>query len=181
MFSKVSDTAEYATQRASQVDISAIQQQILALAKEYEYIRATMDSGDPRTRKMEIIATKMRSLALSAYSLVQELAQSNSPGQRLAAVSILQAIPTPEYFFWLAERPKEETPFITYHAAVALLNAVRTLDASYYEKLNEAIETAKKGLLENLGPSATQTDRFAVLGEAQKELQSLREKQNEKR
>jgi Domain of unknown function (DUF4062) len=98
------ETAERVAARASQIENPAVRQQITALAQEYETTRATMDAGNPRTRKMEIIASKMRALAPASYSMLPELADSASPGQRLAAVVILQSIPTPDYIPWLAER-----------------------------------------------------------------------------
>ena len=182
MFSKIApiETAKYAARRAAQADTSVVSQQVLALAQEYEDIRATMDSGDPRTRKMEIVFSKMRSLALSSYPLLEDLALSTSPGQRLAAVAILQAIPNPEYLLWLAERLRIEKPFLGYHAAVALLAAVRILHASHAKQLQDAIIKAKKGLEEAFGVSAKNSDRFSVLSEAQNELQHLMDENNKK-
>lgn len=175
MFSKIAptETAEYAAQRAAQVDTSEVSQQVLALALEYEHIRDTMDSGDARTRKMEIVFSKMRTLALSSYSLLQDLALSDSPGQRLAAVAILQSIPDPEYLLWLADRLGTEKAFLGYHASVALLNAVRNLHAAHSGDLQNAIVTAKKGLVESMGERVKNSDRLAVLNEAQNELQQL--------
>ena len=176
MFSELSETKEYSAQRTSQVDSSVVYLQVLTLAQEYEQIRNTMNSGDERTRKMEIVASKMRSLALQAYPLLQDLASSTSPGQRLAAVILLQSIPNPDYLTWLAERLKAEKPFIGYHAAVALLTAVRTLKEIHFKDLQSAIELARKDLLEKFGTNAGYKDRLAVLNEAQKELQSLIDK-----
>ena len=180
MFSKgqtPTETAKRVAKRARQVDTSVILQQVLALADEYEHIRATMESSDARTRKMEIVASKMRTLALSSYPLLKDLARSESPGQRLAAVSILQAIPNHEYLLWLAERLRIEKPFLGYHAAVALLSAVRSLYASHSKELGEAIKIAKQNLKDNLGTHAlSHTDRFALLEEAERELQHLSKK-----
>lgn len=173
-------SAEHAAQRAAQVATSAVSQQVLALAQEYEHIRETMDSGDARTRQMEIVFSKMRTLALSSYPLLQDLARSSSPGQRLAAVCMLQAIPNPEYLPWLAEQLRSEKPFLGYHAAVALLTAVRNLYASHSKELGDAIATAKKGLVEGFGVSAKNSDRFAVLNEAENELYHLTNNNNKK-
>jgi hypothetical protein len=135
-----------------------------------------MDAGDPRTRKMEVVASKMRALGLAGYPMLPELAASASPGQRLAAVVILQSIPNPDYIPWLAQRLRVEAPFVGYHAAVALLTAVRALHTSHGQELREAIAEAKKGLEETIGGGgARHTDRYIVLDEAEQELQHLAE------
>ncbi len=168
------EVAERVAERASQTENLATRQQIAGLAQEYETIRATMDSGDPRTRKMEIVASKMRTLALASCPMLAELAASASPGQRLAAVTILQSIPNPDYIPWLAQRLRVEAPFVGYHAAVALLTAVRALHTSHGHELREAIAAAKKGLEETIrGGETRHTDRYIVLDEAEKELQNL--------
>lgn len=170
MFTSSSKTGRDASQIASQIDKTAISHEILALALEYENIRATVESGDQRTLNMEIVTSKMRSLAFVSLPLLQDLARSSSPGQRLAAVSILQSIPNPDYLSWLAERLIVEKPFIGYHAAFALLTAVRTLGKPHFKQLQEAIEVAKKGMIEKYGDMTSESDRFKVLSEAQTEL-----------
>jgi hypothetical protein len=162
------EAAERTAQRAAQADITSVRQEVLELAKEYQHTRATMKASDARTRKMGTIASRMRSLALSSYPLLPELVGSSSAGERLAAVSILELIPDPKYLPWLAERLPVEKPFVGYHAALALLSAVRTLGHSHYEELKVAVKTAKEGLTK--GPGLP-TDRLAILNEAEKELQ----------
>jgi hypothetical protein len=51
-----------------------------------------------------------------------EYAQSDRPGDRLAAVVIVQMSPDPKYLDWLADRFRTDRPFIFYHAALALQN-----------------------------------------------------------
>lgn len=75
---------------------------MLGLAREYETTRASMPPGDQRTRRMEVIVTKMRTLGLAAYPYVSEFSRSSSPGERLAAIAILQTSPDPQYWEWLA-------------------------------------------------------------------------------
>jgi hypothetical protein len=177
MLSRNSPSMKSVTQRVSELNTSMTYQQILTLANEYEELRNRMDRGDQRTRQMEIIASKMRSLAISSTPLLNDLARSASPGQRLAAVSILQLIPNPEYFTWLAERIPAEKPFIGYHSSVALLTAVRMLKKTHYDELSAAIQMAKKSLEDNLGPeSAKHTDRFSILNEADIELNTKKTK-----
>lgn len=172
-FSSAMDGLSADAIRKSPPGSEAYYQQLLVLAGEYENIRKTMEPGDARTRKMEILASKMRSMALSVNTFLKDLAQSSSPGQRLAAVCILQAIQDPDYISWLAERLSTEKPFIGYHAALALLNGVRNLKRTNLEQLRSAVNTAKQGMLDNFGDSVKQTDRYELLTEAEKELQIL--------
>lgn len=161
------EAAERVEQVARRSDISVVWAEMRQLAREYERIRATMPSGDSRTRRMEVVVTKMRALALAAYPLLRDLASSESPGERLAAVAILQVRPNPDYLDWLAARVSEEKPFIGYHAAVALLVAVRTLDPSYHAELQAAVQKARK----SVGWRLKDTDRDTVLSNAEKELE----------
>jgi hypothetical protein len=158
--------AERVEQVAAQTDLSVIRLQTQEFAREYERIRATMPSSNERTRRMEVVATKMRTLALAGAPLLPELANSGSPGERLAAVVILQVNPRADYLKWLAERFVVEQPFIAYHAAVALRSAVQILDPSHHQALQEAIRTAKH----TLGDAGSVTDRWTVLDSAEREL-----------
>lgn len=160
------EAAGKVAQLASQSDTSVVRQQILDLAHEYERIRAVMPPGDERTRKMEIVMAKMRTLALASYSLLPEFANSQTPGERLAAVAMLQVKPNSAHLDWLASRLSEEKPFIGYHAAVALLSAVRALGISKREELQSAVEKARI----MLGDELKGSDRDKVLEEALNEL-----------
>jgi hypothetical protein len=165
---------EIATQLAQQrenVETSGIRQQVAALAQEYEHIRSTMDAGDSRTRKMETVASRMRSLALAAHTLIPELTASPSAGHRLAAVTMLQAVPKPEFLIWLAQRLGIEKPFVGYQAAMALLSSVRALRLTYSDKLREAVALAKEQFKKNFsGSGFDTTDRYHLLEEAETEL-----------
>ncbi len=88
---------------------------------------------------MEVIASNLRTLAQSTFGLLRELMASDSPGERLAAVSTLQAIPDARFLGWLAERIPAEKPFIGYHAAVALLAAARELPDAELGQLDVAL------------------------------------------
>jgi hypothetical protein len=105
-------------------------------------------------------------LALASAPFLPELGNSGSPGERLAAVMILPVSPRADYLKWLAERLAVEQPFIGYHAAVARLVAVRILDQSHRQALQEAIRAAKNGL----GDELRGTDRWTVLENAEREL-----------
>jgi hypothetical protein len=137
------------------------------LAKEYEDIRRSMPSGDPRTRKMETIASKMRSVARPNYPLLNSLVESSSAGERLAAVSILEEIPNRTYLTWLADRVGTEKPFIAYHATVALLTAARNLPSSDREEVQKAIIRAEDYLNKS---DWKDPEQVTVLRRAQQEV-----------
>lgn len=141
--------AQQVAQIAQQGDISLVRQKVWELAQEYEQTRSSQPPGDARTRQLEIVVTKMRTLAIAALPLLPELTSSLTPGQRLAAVAILQVKPNGSYVDWLAARLAAEKPFIGFQASVALLTAVRTLDVSFKPQLLNALATAKAGLRQN--------------------------------
>jgi hypothetical protein len=161
------ETSERMAQATSpEVDL-ALRRQIAELAQEYENIRTDMPYSDVRTRRMEDVVSRMRALALGGSQVLPELTNSFSAGQRLAAVIILESIPHPDYLMWLAQRLRAETAFVGYHAALALLAAVRALkDAHGPQRLQEALAIAKTGLEET---GAKDSDRYRVLDEADRE------------
>lgn len=138
--------------------------QVVELAVEYERLRDDLPSGDARTRRMEVVASKLRTLALSAYPLMREFVQSDSPGLRLAAVSILETVPRTDHLMWLARRLPAERPFIGYHAALALLAAARMLEVNDLPKVREATSEARRV------PIRRGTDRDVTLRYAEDEI-----------
>ncbi|MBK1657446.1 hypothetical protein [Paracraurococcus ruber] len=105
---------------ARSVPAGFLRQEVERLAAEYERVRGSMPGGAARTRAMEVVVAKMRTIGRAAWPLRNELVQSASPGRRLHAIAILQVEPDYDLLEWLAERPAVETPFVTYHAMVAL-------------------------------------------------------------
>lgn len=148
-----------------QSDLDFVDSQLRELADEYHRTRESMAPGDTRTRQMEIIVTKMRTIALSAVPLLPALTHSEFPGERLAAIAVLQVTPQAEYIEWLGEACMEKQPFIGYHAGVALLTSVRMLDCMYKARLETAIQRGMDHLSNQKG-----TDRFRTLEFALKEL-----------
>lgn len=144
----------------------AVRERIEELAEAYQQLRKSMLPSNARTRKMEIIATKMRALACDAYFMLEYLAKNPQPGCRLAAVSLLEIKPNPEYLEWLSERLAPEKPFVGYHAALGLIVAARVLGASYRERVKSAIEQAHR----LLGSGLESTDRARALKTASHEL-----------
>ena len=72
-----------------------------------------------------LFAGKLLSPAFDAYFLLPELSRGEGPGSRLAAVSLLEVKPTPDYLDWLAARLMPEKPFVGYRAALALVSAAK--------------------------------------------------------
>jgi hypothetical protein len=131
---------------AGQGDIALVRQQVDSLATDYENIRAAMPPGDQRTRRMEVVVSKMRTIGRAAFPIRYELIQSPSPGRRLQAIASLQVVPDFDLLDWLADRIRVEKPFIGYHALVALNAAVRDSHASgHLISLEAALKRAKEG------------------------------------
>lgn len=120
-----------------------------ALAQEYERIRKDMpEFSRDRTRRMSDVVTRMKPLTLAAKPYLPVLAASNSPGERLAAVLILQMDFDPAQIEWLADRLHEETAFIGYQAASALLARVRVAGPPERARIKAAVEAAiQKGIV----------------------------------
>jgi hypothetical protein len=138
--------AEQIERLAVQYDPLAARQEMIGLAREYQRLRAALPSSDERTRRAEIIVTKMRTLALACIPFLQEFTQSANSGERLAAAAILQVSPEPKYVDWLARRFKEDAPFIGYQAAVALFMAARAAEPAERAAIEKAILSAKTAL-----------------------------------
>jgi hypothetical protein len=139
---------------------SLVRQEAEALAYEYERVRASMLPGDERTRRMEVVVAKMRTIGRAVYPLRHELAASSSPGKRLQAIAALQVVPDYDMLNWLAERIKAERPFISYHALLALIEAARNpAAAGHRAALIEALSIAEFAK----GSFGEDTDRYKLL------------------
>jgi len=140
----------------------------LQLAKEYDQIRRTMSAGDERTRIMEGVFSRMKITAPKVQGSLSAFQQSGSAGERLMAVAVLDMFPEANHLAWLAGRldPEQEKPFVAYHAAVALLDAVTNLPSEDCAKLEVALAEAKRLALRLKGDPA----RLNVLARAQEEL-----------
>jgi hypothetical protein len=156
---------------AAKTDIATIRVQAEELASEYEHVRHTMLPGDTRTRKMEVVVSKMRTLARAFYPLRHDFANSASPGRRLMAIAALQIDPDYDMLDWLADRLAIEKPFVGYHAVVALLVAVKTEKAKAYLP---AIESALEKAEQSRGALPAKSDRIQTLDAVQRELAKLK-------
>ena len=132
----------------------AIRTRMLGFAQEYETTRSSMHAGPERTRAMNAVVAKMRTLALAADLFLDEwMNAAGSPGRRLAAICILQLKPEMRAVPWLAERMRQEQPFVFFHASVALLNAVRRFGSAEQAALGAALRSAL-AQVQSFGPNA---------------------------
>ncbi|HXX20878.1 MAG TPA: hypothetical protein VEJ46_15850 [Candidatus Acidoferrum sp.] len=137
--------ADRVSRLVTESELPTIRAKMLEFAHEYEATRSDMKPGPERTRVMNAIVAKMRTLALAAKPLLSEfLDASDSPGKRLAAITILQLSPSLHCLEWLADRMSEEQPFVFFHASLALLAAVRLYARSAERELRSAVSRALK-------------------------------------
>lgn len=127
----------------TEAELPTVRSKMLEFAREYEAVRSDMKPGPERTRVMNAIVAKMRTLAIAATPFLAEFSTwRDSPGARLAAITILQLNPRLEYLGWLVERMRKEQPFVFFHASVALLSMVRRFGGVARNELKAAIERA---------------------------------------
>ncbi len=162
-------SADPGQRHAFDVSLDLVRGQVRSYAHLYEKTRQRMQASTERTQRMDEIFQKMRSLATASYPLLDELAGSPSPGERLAAVAILQVFAAEQYLPFLVKLVGSEKPFVGYNAVRALRFAVAALDPHAYPQLLDAIRQA----LAALGSASVgfDSDRQNVLREAEKELQ----------
>jgi hypothetical protein len=126
--------------------LDLVRGQVRSYAHLYERIRQRMRPSNERNRRLEEVFHKMRSLAVASYPLLDELANSPSPGERLAAVAILQVFASQRYLQFLVNIVGSEKPFVGYHAIRALSFAVGAIDPRAHQQLLAAIGEAKDAL-----------------------------------
>jgi hypothetical protein len=113
---------EAAARIAAQVSSRELLGELDNLCLEYDALRRRLPSGEMRTRTMGRIIVKMRSLAPSLIEFIDLYKGSGSAGSRLAAVAMMQMVPSTVDLEWLSARFSSEQPFVFYHAALALEN-----------------------------------------------------------
>ncbi len=114
-----------------------------ALGSEYLKARQDLPFSTERTRRMTEIASRMKPFALAAAPYLDRFANSNSPGDRLAAVMILQMQFDPRWIGWLAERLWQEPAFVGYQAASALLSRQAVAGAAERAQICTAVAAAQ--------------------------------------
>jgi len=158
------DAASSIANQASGVPLAAIKIQIDQLATQYAEVRANQKPSAGRTAAMEEIAGKMRALSLAANPMLQELKTADKAGLRLAAISILEMKPDPAEADWLTQRLSTESPFLGYHAAIALREAAATVACDVKQPFLSALDSG-----ETFVPPAS--DRARVLSEARRKVE----------
>lgn len=127
--------------------LDLVRGQVTAYANLYERIRQQMQPGSDRTVKMQDVFNKMNSLATASYPLLEELSKSPLPGERLAAIAVLQNFADENYFDFLAETMGKEKPFVGYQAVKALRFAVGSVAPRSYDKLFNALTLSRQKLI----------------------------------
>jgi uncharacterized protein (DUF1810 family) len=158
------------TGELTDVSLDLVRGQIRAQARLYERTRQRMRASDERTARMEQIFSQMRALATASFHLLDELAGSPSPGDRLAAVAILQVFSSDRYLDFLVRLVGSEKPFIGYQATKALGYAVSAIDPQFHERLLASLEEAQAKL--EAAAVGSDTDRQTVLRSAITELKA---------
>lgn len=118
-------------------------QPLRQLAGQYEALRQLAGYSRDRTQQMTDIVHRMRPHAIAAAPYIDELINSTSTGDHLAATVILQMNYMPEHMEWLARRLVEERAFIGYQAASALLARVRVAGVMECKMIQAATARAK--------------------------------------
>jgi hypothetical protein len=119
-------------------------QPLRKLASSYEAIRQTREYSPARTRSMAEIVQKMRPYAIAAAPYINEMVNSTSTGDHLAATVILQMKYLPEHTEWLARRLVEERAFIAHQAASALLARLRVAGVPERQAIHTAVAKAQE-------------------------------------
>jgi hypothetical protein len=151
-----------------QASLDLVRQQIRSYARLYERTRLRMRASNERTARMEEIASHMRALATAAYPLLDEFVRSPFPGERLAAITIMQVFGAEQYLGFLVNVVGSEKPFVGYHATKALRFAVDSLDPSVYPRLLEALDEA--GMKLERAAVGFDADRQTELREAKAQI-----------
>jgi hypothetical protein len=125
--------------------IEVIRRKAESLATEYNDVRHSMLPGDGRTRAMEVVFAKMRTIGQAFFPIRFEFMGSASPGKRLMVMATLQVEPDYDLLDWLADRLGAEKPFLQFHTLAAILLAVRGSNASrYFWALKATVEKVSR-------------------------------------
>jgi tetratricopeptide (TPR) repeat protein len=137
---------------------------VRSLAARYAKIREAMPEGKQRTSLMEDIVAEMRKLPAGAWQYRAEFMHSDEPGERLAAIAMMQTRPARVFANWLAIHvdPAVEKPFVGYHAAVALRTAANQLPSEELPAVESSIIKALQKVKGEADSDRDSTLRFAL-------------------
>lgn len=131
--------------KTQEISSEALLREMKKLSSDYDSIRQTMPSGSNRTREMTRVLVKMRSLAPSIDASFTSFKNSDSAGERLAAIAAMQMTPESADLHWLEERFTVEQPFLFYQAALALQVVADRIDNPVRRQL--LVELAQRSLV----------------------------------
>lgn len=118
----------------------------------YEVSRSRMLPGKKRTTELEKIVSRFRVTGLRSPSesagLVAQLVEDNSPGNRVAALALLQVNPDASYFpFILKTIVSSKSAFEQYHGLVAARDALPYLTDAQKLELRAAVEGQRNRII----------------------------------
>lgn len=152
-------TAALIVTKSKDVGVAAILNELDRLCLEYDTIRRAMAAGRARTHAMTRVLVKMRSLAPTTAEYIDAYRSSDSAGSRLAAIAIMQMVPATVDILWLGMRFAEEQPFLFYHAALALQNAINHTP----RQEEDAIRLIAEQALETLAAFQGEPDQSTIM------------------
>ncbi len=115
------------------------------LGKQYKRVREQMSPGEERSNQMESIVGQIRALAPQAgfsSSEIKKYLESSDEGERIVGLSIMEALPSADYFEQILPLIQSGKPFQQYHALLAMLKIVQSsnLDQKQKEQLQSILE-----------------------------------------
>ncbi|MBR0862774.1 hypothetical protein ACVIWV_001671 [Bradyrhizobium diazoefficiens] len=156
---------------AANASSGVVMAQAESLAADYEHVRASMPPGNDRTRAMEVVVSKMRTIGQAFFPLRHEFAGVASPGKRLMVIATLQICYDFEMLDWLVQRVGSEKPFLQYQALVAILLAMQGKNAKAYIPSLDAAVSELGRFRDSFGGD---TSRRGTLDEIEKVLNDLK-------
>jgi hypothetical protein len=136
--------------------------QLDKLCLEYDSIRHSMPPGSLRTSAMTNVIVRMRALAPATSTKIEVYKGSGSPGSRLAAIAMMQMTPQLGDLKWLSDRFRLESPFIFYHASLALRNMANNADEIKKSEIKSVAQDALS-ILKNYNQGTPDKNTIAVL------------------
>ncbi|NIJ18615.1 hypothetical protein FHS95_000284 [Sphingomonas naasensis] len=127
---------------AKALDDSALRAQLHQLSLEFDIVRRTLPPGRERERAMTEVLVKMRTIGPALAHLIGELKASESPGERLAAIAMMQLDPGLLDLDWLLGRFGSDPPFLFFQSAFVLRNAMRLLGPEDDARIRRCAEQA---------------------------------------
>jgi len=155
-------TAAKIESQVSDLGLKELLKQLDRLCLEYDTVRNSMHPGYERTSAMTSVLIRMRALAPSTSFRVDTYKDSGSPGNRLAAIAMMQMEPNLGDLEWLEGRFRIEQPFVFYQAALALRNMATRANSVARDKISTVAKSAR-AVLEDFKYGVPDADTIEVL------------------